>query len=242
MMPVEARIVAPEAATPGRRVYTILQGSHAYGLATPESDHDWRGVFLLPNSSFLGLYPDPTKWENKATDQVFWELGHFCRLLLKGNPNIVSMLSAPLDCVYLEHLLMYDLIEMRSRLVSQSLRSAYVGWVHDEMRRVHASQHGPEGRPRGQSKRLSHVPRLIWEYVEAVEDGVIPGRIRPERLEIVRQIKSGEMPYEQAFDEVAQMVLDLEEFDARNGPALPEAPVAEIREWLVAARRRWGDG
>ena len=29
-------------------VYECLSGSHAYGLATPESDIDIKGVFILP--------------------------------------------------------------------------------------------------------------------------------------------------------------------------------------------------
>lgn len=227
---------------PGPLVYHVLQGSHAYGTANEDSDHDWRGVYLLPNSVFLGLHPAKTTWEDKPKEIVTWELGHFCRLLLKGNPNIVAMLSVPDDCLVLEGPEVAGLRDMRPRLVTQALRSAYVGWVHDEMRRIDRDAHGPEGRRRGSFKRLSHVPRLIMELETALTEGVLPTRLRPDQVDLVRRVKfcEDESSFEEAYDMVAQMILDLEAVDERYGPALPEPPEEEMRAWLVAARERWG--
>jgi len=83
---------APNLAPPGDTDYLVLYGSHAHGTATATSDEDWRGVYRLPNDAFLGLDTPPRTW-TAAPDVVMWELGHFCQLLLGGNPNIVEELK-----------------------------------------------------------------------------------------------------------------------------------------------------
>lgn len=235
-------LVMPEAKTPGEVVFEVLGGSHAYGTAGPDSDEDWRGVYLLPNAVFLGLDRAETTWEHKPSEQVFWELGHYCRLLLKGNPNIVSMLSTPDDCVFVHEPPLHGLRDMAPRLVTQALRTAYMGWVNDEMRRVQKMEHGPEGRPRGNGKRLSHIARLVYEFRHALEEQVLPVRLEGDELEFVLDVKFArtDKTYQEHFDEIAQMILDLEELDLRLGPDLPEPPTEEMREWLVATRERYG--
>lgn len=235
-------LVAPPADTPGPVIFEVLSGSRAYGTAGPDSDDDWRGVFLLPNHVFLGLDRAETTWEHKGSDQVFWELGHFCRLLLKGNPNIVSMLSTPSACVVLEEPPLAGLRDMAPRLVTQSLRAAYMGWVFDEMRRVQKMEHGPAGRARGDGKRLSHVARLVYEFRHALTDGLLPVRLEGDELEFVLDVKFSrtDRTYQEAFDAIAQMTLDLEALDEELGPSLPEAPTEEMRAWLVAAREKFG--
>lgn len=234
--------VAPVALTPGPVVFEVLSGSHAYGTAGPASDKDWRGVFLLPNHVFLGLDRAELTWEHKPSEQVFWELGHFCRLLLKGNPNIVSMLSTPEDCVLVEEPPFAGLRDMAPRLVTQSLRTAYMGWVFDEMRRVQKLEHGPEGRARGNGKRLSHVARLVYEFRHALSDGLLPVRLEGDELEFVLDVKFSRTgrSYQEDYDAIAQMTLDLEAYDERLGPALPAAPIEEMRSWLVTARETFG--
>ena len=63
-----------------------VSGSRAYGLATPESDTDIKGVFYLPRSLFYGLNYIP-QISNETNDVVYYELGRFIELLLQSNPN-----------------------------------------------------------------------------------------------------------------------------------------------------------
>ncbi len=37
-------------------IFECISGSHAYGLNTPESDTDYRGICIPPEDYFLGMY------------------------------------------------------------------------------------------------------------------------------------------------------------------------------------------
>jgi hypothetical protein len=80
------------------RLLEVISGSRAYGLATPESDTDIKGVFVQPQSAFYGLVRE-TQINHPGNDIVFYELGRFVELLAKGNPNLLEMLFTPADCV-----------------------------------------------------------------------------------------------------------------------------------------------
>lgn len=82
-----------------------VSGSRAYGLATPESDTDIKGVFYLPRSLFYGLNYIP-QISNETNDVVYYELGRFIELLLQSNPNTLELLASPADCVRIRHPLM----------------------------------------------------------------------------------------------------------------------------------------
>ncbi|MEM0998746.1 MAG: nucleotidyltransferase domain-containing protein [Bacteroidota bacterium] len=73
-----------------------ISGSRAYGLDTPESDTDIRGVFCLPQRALYGLDYTP-QIANASNDIVFYELGRFVELLLKSNPTVLELLAMPPD-------------------------------------------------------------------------------------------------------------------------------------------------
>lgn len=83
-------------------VMECLSGSKAYGLDTPESDTDIKGVFILPKEDYFGLDYIP-QVSNETNDIVFYELGRFMELLLQNNPNILELLSTPEDAVIYRH-------------------------------------------------------------------------------------------------------------------------------------------
>ncbi|MCF2875740.1 MULTISPECIES: DNA polymerase beta superfamily protein [unclassified Tenacibaculum] len=76
----------------GSIIFECTSGSRAYGLATPNSDTDIRGVFILPKEQFYSLnYTDQIN--NETNDIVYYELKKFIELCLKNNPNILEMLN-----------------------------------------------------------------------------------------------------------------------------------------------------
>ncbi|MEM6394847.1 MAG: nucleotidyltransferase domain-containing protein [Bacteroidota bacterium] len=78
----------------GHILLECISGSQAYGLETPTSDVDLKGVFLLPKNRFYGL--DYVKQvANPSNDIVFYELGRFMELLSVNNPNILELLNTP---------------------------------------------------------------------------------------------------------------------------------------------------
>ncbi len=79
-----------------------ISGSRAYGLATPESDTDVKGVFLLPKKELLQLNII-AQVNNPSNDIVYYELGRFIELLSVNNPNILELLATPASAVQFKH-------------------------------------------------------------------------------------------------------------------------------------------
>ena len=86
-------------------LFEVISGSKSFGLDTPTSDTDIKGVYYLPLEKFFGLNYIP-QIANETHDEVYYEIGRFVELLLKNNPNILEILATPEDCVLYRHPLM----------------------------------------------------------------------------------------------------------------------------------------
>jgi len=89
----------------GLIILECISGSRAYGLDTPSSDTDIKGVFLLPKSEFYGLNYTP-QVSNPTNDIVYYEFNRFMELLSVNNPNILELLNTPAASVLYKHPLM----------------------------------------------------------------------------------------------------------------------------------------
>lgn len=70
-----------------------LGGSTAYGLNTPESDLDYRGVFINTDSSkILGLERMDHIQKQETDDIVYYEIRKFFELLRNGNTGALEIL------------------------------------------------------------------------------------------------------------------------------------------------------
>ena len=98
-------------------ILECLSGSKAYGLATPTSDTDIKGVFLLPKKDYYGLEYVP-QVANPTNDIVFYEFSRFMKLLSVNNPNILELLNTPSSSIRYKHPL---LDEIKSEMVLSKL-------------------------------------------------------------------------------------------------------------------------
>ncbi|UOY08926.1 nucleotidyltransferase domain-containing protein [Muricauda sp. SCSIO 64092] len=86
----------------GSIIFECISGSRAYGLDTPSSDTDIRGVFILPKQHFYSLdYIGQVN--NESNDIVYYELRKFIELCSKNNPNILELLNVPEECILYKH-------------------------------------------------------------------------------------------------------------------------------------------
>lgn len=85
------------------KTYTILKvivGSQAHGLAGPDSDTDYRSVYVQPTEEILSLghkYKGSQWLEGETEDNTAWEIGHFLQLATQCNPTILEVFLAPVS-------------------------------------------------------------------------------------------------------------------------------------------------
>ena len=86
----------------GLIILECVSGSRAYGLETPSSDTDIKGVFILPKAAYYGLNYT-AQVNNETNDIVFYEFGRFMELLSVNNPNILELLNTPASSIIYKH-------------------------------------------------------------------------------------------------------------------------------------------
>jgi hypothetical protein len=116
--------------TRGLILLEAISGSRAYGLSTPTSDTDIRGIFFLPEAEFFGLgYTEQVN--NPSNDIIFYELKRIFELLAKNNPNILELTAMPEDCIRQKHPLVD---RMRPEIfLSRLCKDTFVGFARAQV-------------------------------------------------------------------------------------------------------------
>ena len=110
-----------------------LSGSRAYGLDTPESDTDIKGVFVLPERDFYALNP-PEQLNNPSNDIVYYEWRKFVSLLLGSNPNLLELLNTPAHALLYRHPLMDEL--RPEWLLSKQCLHTFAGYAYGQIKKA----------------------------------------------------------------------------------------------------------
>ncbi len=129
-----------------RTILIGLAGSHGYGLSRPESDYDYRGVFIAPKQYYLGLAkieqkdsgwtsePGMFDFLNGQQDTVIYELKKFIQLLAGANPNILELLwlkQYPIATAVGESLIQY-----RQLFLSKKVKHTYSGYAFAQIKKI----------------------------------------------------------------------------------------------------------
>ena len=110
-----------------------ISGSKAYGLDSPSSDTDLKGVFVLPREEFFGL-ETPEQLSNDSHDVVYFELRRFVDLLVKNNPNILELLFMPSRCILYRHPLFVQI--QPERFLSRLCKQTFAGYAQSQIKKA----------------------------------------------------------------------------------------------------------
>jgi hypothetical protein len=145
------------------------------------------------------------------------------------------MLWTPEDCRYETSVVAEALIFEREALITKPMVDAYHGWVYRELKDLQ----GKGLRSHGYTipgKRLSHVPRLLWELQGALLFREIPVRLDGEELATVMAIKTGEMSTDDAMLLCGDMLIETERImEQTRVPVL--APFDLFNQIVLDARK-----
>lgn len=126
----------------GLILYECIVGSKAYGLSTPESDTDIKGVFVAPKEMFYGFSIDD-QINNESNDITYYEIGKFLNLLCKSNPTVLEMLFSPEDCIRIKAPLISSIDA--NRFLSKKCEDSFARYAFTQIKKA-----------RGLNKKISN--------------------------------------------------------------------------------------
>ena len=118
-------------------ILKVKHGSHSYGLSTPESDLDIKGIFVAPHEYYHGFLHHIEQVEEKIpNDSVVYELRKFFRLATDCNPNIIEVLFTDetdiLTCTSVGR----ALLQHNHLFLSQKAKHTFAGYAHSQLQRI----------------------------------------------------------------------------------------------------------
>ncbi len=133
-------------------------GSHLYGTNGPDSDHDFKGIFMPTNREIaLQRVPHSISTTTKRgtgkngaddVDTEFYSLHHFLHLACEGETVALDMLHAPHTALVQSTELWHELVRLRERFYTKNLK-AFVGYA-----RKQAAKYGVKGSRLAEAKRV----------------------------------------------------------------------------------------
>ena len=222
----------------GELILGGINGSTAYGLATPNSDIDRIGVYAAPTSEFHGLdLPIGKKatWKDPETDYTLHEAAKMCHLLLSCNPTVTELLW--LDAYEVKRYEGKMLIDIRrSFLSAKGVRNSYLGYATQQFTRLKNRGDGSfssDTRKRTE-KHARHLWRLIAQGTELHRTGRLTVKLTPDRAVVCRefgeQVADGDLNLAEDTIRLAVLFFDIPGM-------LPDAPDRNMAEqWLQYVR------
>jgi predicted nucleotidyltransferase len=185
-----------------RTILIGLAGSHGYGLNRPDSDYDYRGVFITPKRYYLGfdrIEQKDTGWDEPGIfsfidgnkDTVIYELRKIIQLLAGANPNVLELLwlnEYPVLTSVGQHL-----INHRKLFLSKKVKHTYSGYAFAQIKKMETHRkwllNPPTKKPAPSDFGIEDEPPLTKEELNAFLEylyNLIKGKI--EFLEEAEQL------------------------------------------------------
>ena len=117
-----------------KTIYKALVGSQAYGTATPQSDHDYKGIYIQPLMEILTFDYKPQVEFNK--DDVAYEVRRFLELLQSNNPTVLELLFMPEENI-LETSAEFKVIEQyKYEFLTKQCRNSFAGYAIQQIKKA----------------------------------------------------------------------------------------------------------
>jgi len=237
-------------------IFKTIVGSQLYGLATPESDTDYKGLFMPSRAQAfpsveqtIGISPftphniqefKEGEGANKE-EGTYYSVRYFIELLFKkGNPNLIELPFCGHPNVVFKHELSKRVLNfVAENLITRKMIKGYLGYFNSQIRAFET------GTGRHREKRLeerhekitsymydgkmaSHAYRIGVQGIDLFTHGSFNPTLEGEQLEVARTIK------QEKFDEIPRedMIKIVKEVEnqlvkACDNSTLPIAPDLE---------------
>lgn len=116
-------------------VFSGIVGSQAYGISTPTSDVDTKGVYIQPLDHILGFgYIEQIS--DEKNDATYYEIKRFLELLSTNNPNIMELLSLPDDCILYKDPIFDMVLEEKNEFISKMCYNSFGKYASSQIQKA----------------------------------------------------------------------------------------------------------
>ena len=158
----------------GRLLFYALRGSFLYGTNIETSDHDYHGVFMVPNREWLSLFPPQDKLADPKEDTVFFELKKYVGMAMTNNPTVIEMMWTPEDAIVDTSPIIQELFRHRSLFVTKRCFYSFSGYAFDQIKKA-----------KGKNKKVHGNERYFSEGgIERLRSLLKADKISPEWVEV----------------------------------------------------------
>ncbi|MCK4820316.1 nucleotidyltransferase domain-containing protein [bacterium] len=169
-------------------------GSHLYGMDTPESDTDYKGIYLPTQKQILeGNIPKSVSYKTKSTkeegvrnskddiDLQIFSLHYFLELAMQGETVALDMLHAPVNWPIAGSDIWDNIQRLRGKFYTKSLKS-FVGYA-----RKQAAKYGIKG------SRLAAIKKVMEFFDKKIQLGnACLGHLEPVLRDVWDDLPMGE--------------------------------------------------
>ena len=209
-------------------------GSHAHGLATQDSDRDYRSVFVIPTEDMfkLGFKPPGTRWAKGQTDETAWEVGSFLTLATQGHPLILETFVAPIEQADAwGHRLRSLFPDVWSSDKAFESFESFVNYAHNQRKKFLEKK---DGRP---EKYATAYLRVLQNLCELLETGTFTTQIAPTDLgKKILAIKQGKYRTGEVIDMGENLLLTAQKLRASSSHT---ENLTRINKFLIDIRREY---
>lgn len=212
------------AEVPGVPILVGVGGSHAYGLATVDSDVDYRGCYVAPTRGFFRLTTPVETYDRHDPDVALHEVGKMLRLAFAANPTVLEVFF------YSDYPIRDEfgdlLIENRDLFITSKIRTTHIGYATSQFERLKRRENSfSSDTAKRTAKHARHLLRLVRQAEQALTTGTFDLGVL-DREEI---FAFGELEHAQLVHKAEREIERV-----KNVPSvLPEEPDREAIENLL---------
>lgn len=235
----EVKIIVPE-----KTIILGFIGSIAHNTYIPSTnpdsidDKDIMGICIAPKNCYFGLQNfEQLDKQYKEWDSVVYEIRKYFRLLLKQNPNVISLLwLRPNNYIYISDI-GKKILENKDIFASKEAYHSFNGYAHGQLKRmthIGNAKLGYMGKKRYElvqkygfdAKNAGHLIRILRMGIEFLIDGQL--RVFREDAEELKDIKAGKWSLEKIEREADRLFkLSIEAYTKSPLPPKPDYKKAE---------------
>jgi predicted nucleotidyltransferase len=249
-----------------RTILRAVVGSTMHGLNNQDGleDRDEMGICIEPIKEAIGVgapfeqfvYRTAAEREGRHDapsvagdlDLTIYSLRKYCRLALKGNPTVLTLLFVPLGNLLTTDSRGVKLQELASYFVSKQAGRAFWGYMQAQKQRLLGERgNGGHGAPRSEltakfgfdTKFAMHMCRLGFQGIELMKTGKLTLPMIGSR-EWLLDLRQGKVSLQSALTVAGELEAELEDLIDGKSP-IPDMPdSAKVEEWMLKMYiRQW---